>query len=219
MNNQKGLTLLEILVGVSIFAVSLSIAAGIFSGTSRYQKKAEVSRSIDEDVRQIVEQISDDIRNSKGIVMINSDNIYYNFVGLDNYLIKDSKPNGFNNKFRVLRVNLDDNHRRQYYLKGQSVMLQDMIYVKDGIAEGWQKDGSPQSISTDNIIVSNLFFRTNTARQDKLVDQAKLFKGSYPYVEFGFRASYDNKKDLAELFGEQVEVDTMVSPRNFSYID
>ncbi len=219
MSNQQGLTLLEILVGVSIFAISLSIAAGVFSGTSRYQQKAEVSRSIDENVRQTVEQISQDIRNSRGIVMVNSNNIYYNFVGLDNFQISQNEPNSKIEDSEVLLVSLDDSHRRQYYLQNESIMVQDIIYHSDNLSSGWRKDGQPQPISGENIIVSSFSFKVNTPWQSKQIDKSKLSQNNYPYVEIGFKADFDNKRDLPELKGEQVEVETIASPRNFSFID
>jgi prepilin-type N-terminal cleavage/methylation domain-containing protein len=220
MNSQKGITLLEILVGVTIFAISLSIAAGVFSGTLKYQKKSEISRSIDQDVRTIIDQISSDIRNSNGIVAVDNSNIYYSFAGYNNRLYQTgTSPNHFDNQSKVLLVNISDDHRRQYYTDSSDrLFAQDIYYNRQN--SSWQFDSNPQPISGEDIIVSNLKFNVFSASNARNIANNSLDDNRiHPYVKIFFNISYDNRLDKAELRNENLSIETVITSRNFSYLN
>jgi prepilin-type N-terminal cleavage/methylation domain-containing protein len=220
MNSQKGLTLLEILVGVTIFAISLSIAAGVFSGTMKYQKKSQVSRSIDQDARTIIDQISSDVRNSSGIVAVDANRIYYNFAGYSSRLYGvGSSPNDYSNQSKVLLVSISDEHRRQYYVDGNDrLVAQDIYYNRQN--SSWQFDSNPQPISGEDIIVSNLKFNVFSASNARNIANNSLDDNRiHPYVKIFFNISYDNRLDKAELRNENLSIETVITSRNFSYLN
>ncbi len=214
MNNQKGVTLLEILVGVTIFAVSLSIAAGVFSQTSRFQEKAHVSRSIDQDIRNSSSMIANDIRNSQGIIGVDNNYVYYNFAGYDNYRAEpDTKPKLSTQNSKILRVNLSEDHRRQYYLSSDRLVSQDII-----LEEGNWQYSDPQPMAGENVKVTGLNFKVKTPSQSKEAEEYSTYR-NYPWVKMVFEAEYIDARDRPELRGEKITFDTVISPRNFSFID
>lgn len=220
MNKQSGITLLEILVGVTIFAVCLSVAAGVFSQTTKFQKKAEVSRVIDHDVRSGSAMIASDIRNSRGVVAVTGspDNrIYYNFAGYnsanarhDHVPILDSSR-----AINVLRISIDSNHRRQYYLSNNRLVAQD-LNLND---RGQWVAASAQPITGENIEINNLKFYLKTASESRNVSNFSVAGDDYPWVRVSFQARYVDPRDRAELRGEEIEIDTVISPRNYSFIN
>jgi prepilin-type N-terminal cleavage/methylation domain-containing protein len=219
MNSQKGLTLLEILVGVTIFAISLSIAAGVFSGTLKYQKKSQVSRSIDQDARTIIDQISSDVRNSSGIVAVDANRIYYNFAGYSSRLYGvGSSPNDYSNQSKVLLVSISDEHRRQYYVDGNDrLVAQDIYYDKS--SSSWQPDINSQPISGKDVTINNLEFNVLSASNAQDIDDSSLDTRIHPYVNLSFDISYDDHLDRAELRDEKLSIQTLITSRNFSYLN
>jgi prepilin-type N-terminal cleavage/methylation domain-containing protein len=215
MNNQKGVTLLEILVGVTIFAVSLSIAAGVFSQTSRYQEKAQVSRSIDQDIRNSSSMIANDIRNSQGVIGVDDSNVYYNFAGYNNYRSEpNTKPKLSTENSKILRVNLSEGHRRQYYLSSDRLVSQDII-----LEEGNWEYSDPQPMAGENVKVTGLSFNVKTPNQSKNIEDPSSYRDQYPWVKIVFEAEYIDARERPELRGEKITFDTVISPRNFSFID
>ncbi len=64
--SQKGFTLIEVLIASTIFAMIMVMAVGIFSWASAYNSKLREMRKTGQDSREIMNMISDDIRQANG---------------------------------------------------------------------------------------------------------------------------------------------------------
>jgi type II secretory pathway pseudopilin PulG len=214
MNNyqrQKGIGLLEILIGVTIFAVTLTLAGGVFGGIVKYQKKAEVSRQVDQEVRMGLDAMVGDIRNSAGAKVeitgsSSSGRDYYNFAVL----------NGFNQVVNSggikLNVALSQQHQRSYFLSSANKLV-----VQDRIKEGdswspWQD----QPISGKNIEITELEFDACHGIKAPL-GQMEPENKVYPWVKINITAKYKDPKGRPELDSEFISLETVVSPRNFDF--
>jgi len=197
---QQGLTLIEILIGTTIFAITLTLAAGVFSSSIKYQKKAEVSRELDHQVRSAVDSMANDIRNSSRKV---NDNYYY-FMVLDQF-------NNATTSGDVLSVAVGDKEIREYYLDSyQHLKVKSWINNRGGLSRG------SRQVTGRDIRVTNLEFIANSAKVAG-VTQVAPESTSYPWVTIKMTAQYDDAKDQIELETEVVQVQTTISPRDFKF--
>jgi len=197
---QQGLTLIEILIGTTIFAITLTLAAGVFSGSIKYQKKAEVARELDHQVRSAIDSITNDIRNSSRKV----NNNYYYFMVLDEF--NNSTTSG-----DVLTVAVGDNEIREYYLDNyQHLKVKTWINKRGGSTRG------SRQITGKNIKVTDLEFYAHPAKVAG-ASQVAPESSSYPWVTIKMTAQYDDARGQTELETEIVQVQTTVSPRDFKF--
>jgi prepilin-type N-terminal cleavage/methylation domain-containing protein len=62
LQSQTGVTLLELMVSVSLFAITIMLASGMFSSVINSQRKAIASQDSQENIRYSFERISKEIR-------------------------------------------------------------------------------------------------------------------------------------------------------------
>lgn len=197
---QQGLTLIEILIGTTIFAITLTLAAGVFSSSIKYQKKAEVARELDHQVRSAIDSIANDIRNSSRKV---NDNYYY-FMVLDQF--NNSTTSG-----DILTIAVGDNEIREYYLDTyQHLKVKSWINRRGGPTRG------SRQITGRNIRVTDLEFIASPAKVAG-VNQVAPESSSYPWVTIKMTAQYDDAKGQKELETEVVQVQTTITPRDFKF--
>ena len=65
INNQKGLTLIELLVAVFIFSLLSTVIAGIYVSFSNAQARTKVAQALLNDAQFALEGIAREIRNSR----------------------------------------------------------------------------------------------------------------------------------------------------------
>jgi len=70
--NKKAFTLIEVLVSITIFSIIILLVSSLFSNIVLLSKSIDITRAMQENVKNIVEIISDDILNN-GISLVNSD--------------------------------------------------------------------------------------------------------------------------------------------------
>ncbi len=202
---QLGITLLEILIGTAIFAFAMTLAAGIFTNIVRYQKKAEVARELDQQVRIGLGSIVSDIRNSKGLVGY-SNRPYYNFIVF----------NRFNqivtNHGKKLRISLTENHRRIYFQSQQGRLV-----VRDGVKhdDGWHYQ-QPQAVTGRNVEITRFDLKANHGIGQNLEREVPV-SHVFPWLKIELTAVYKDPRNRKELEGEKVKIETVVTPRDFSF--
>jgi prepilin-type N-terminal cleavage/methylation domain-containing protein len=211
MRKQRGLTLLEILIGVSIFATALTLASGVFSQTMKYQKKAEVSRQINYEARSGLENIISDIRNSQGVALTRSGSNYHNFAifyNTGNNLV-DSPADTYGN---MIRVRISDRHLREYRYDSFDKALRQRDYV-DGSWSNYVR------LTSDDIEIDDFEIRANLAKSPTNNLDNNIKNSTYPWLELDMSIKYQDPKDRSELRNEKVEISTVVTPRDFNFLD
>lgn len=101
LSNKKAFTLIEIIVSVTILSIIMVSVMFIFINSTDISAKSEINRVMQENIKNVIETISEDVRKN-WIIWVssnNTDNCNFNFVWTNNYKLWNKLCTNTNNYF------------------------------------------------------------------------------------------------------------------------
>ncbi|MFA6394300.1 MAG: prepilin-type N-terminal cleavage/methylation domain-containing protein [Patescibacteria group bacterium] len=150
INNQKGFSLLEMVVAVGLFSVTILAASGIFQLVVNGQRSAVGAQNIQESLRYVFEVMSKELRDAQqddGVCEYAEDNEVYSAVNGGEGLAFKSKD-------------------------GECVVY----FLEDGRIEA-SRDGEINYLTPQKILISSLNFTVDASSQPRVT---MIISGSIP---------------------------------------
>lgn len=177
INNQKqkGFTLLELLIAISIFSTAIVLVVGSFGISLKHQREIRANRDVSLAGREVLNEISRQIelslngpiQNREGRFITQANRRIYNFAvvsspGDETAVGDNSAPRG------VLFIRGEDNHCRYFVLQNNRVA----VYIDKNAGCGTEGEAvdysrEPFYLTDENIIIDSLEFKSVTNRQGK----------------------------------------------------
>lgn len=207
----RGFTLLELLVAVSIFSVVLVLVVSSFAFATRYQRRVRINREVSQAARYSIDTISREVmlswngplKNTRDFIKTDNGEQVYNFAVLDSKNSSLVSPSG-----GVLVVRDADNHLKKYFLTGSGRLAMSVRVPKDPIEESellgdWK---GPYFLTNENINVTKLNFSVEGLHNTKSTKEM-------PRLRIEIKLGNSN-----EFFRDEIQIDmsprTTVSIRN-----
>lgn len=185
MKNNKGTTLLELMVSVAIFSSIMLVVTGVFANVNTAQREVIASQNIQESVRFFVEMASKEIRMAQG----NKDGTAIDCpVG---YFVTDNKTFNTNATSSMLFFRNKDDECVSYFESGGRINI--------------NRDGVILPITPGNIVVSNLQFVIDD-------DSATVIRTKQTKVTIFF--DVESKIDI-EMHKNKTKMQTTISSRRY----
>jgi prepilin-type N-terminal cleavage/methylation domain-containing protein len=206
MKKQKGITLIELLIAVSIFAVTVVLVVGSFGISTKNQREIRVNRDTSQDLRYVMQEIARQVEYSQNGTMRTKDNrpIVHGDHNVYNFAVVAS-PNtgevgGDMTPYDTLYVRGADNHCRYYREEEERVV----VYIDKN--EGCDNPDfqGPYYLTDDKIKIKSLKFKGITNEIGKN-------RQAYVYINLGA----NNNQDYSE-FNVPLHTSTLATIRNYS---
>lgn len=209
----RGFTLLELMIAISIFSGLVILVVGSFASSVNYQTRVKVNREVSESARSAIDAMAREVNLSwNGPVSVNQtipikypkqppdqDEPVYNFAVLDNKndnYVSDSVEGS-----NVLVVRDETNHCRRYFMNGSRLAVQ-IRDKKEGCLGGW---GDIHYLTNDNVMIENLKFKNSSPNIKS--------SASAPSLEISFTL-----KNSSSFYGDDLTIEispeTTVTIRN-----
>ncbi|MCX6811821.1 MAG: type II secretion system protein [Candidatus Berkelbacteria bacterium] len=174
---QKGFTLLELLIASAIFAVTIVLIVGSFGISTKYQREIRINRDVSQDIRYVTQEIAQQVEFSfngpmkttnGNLITQNINNInnnVYNFAvvagpGTDT-TGNDMMPQN------TLYIRGSDNHCRYYTTEKVNNIKRVVVYIdKNERCENPDFRG-PYFLTDEKVNINSLQFRGVMNQKDK----------------------------------------------------
>lgn len=212
----RGFTLLELLVAVSIFSVVLVLVVSSFAFATRYQRRVRINREVSQAARYSIDTISREVmlswngplKNTRDFIKTGDGEQVYNFAVLNSKNSSIVESTG-----GVLVVRDADNHLKKYFLtepgNNKPRRLAMLVRVPKTPTEESELLGNwegPYFLTNENINVTKLNFIVEGFHNTKSTKEMPRLKIE---IELG---------NSNELFRDEIQIDmsprTTVSIRN-----
>lgn len=166
ITKNRGFTLLELMIAISIFTGLVILVVGSFATSVNYQTRVKVNREVSESARSAIDAMAREVNLSwNGPVSVNSTTPIkypnqlegepvYNFAVLGT----KNADIAINDEGSVLVVRDETNHCRRYFMDGSRLAVQ-IRDKKEGCLGGW---GKIHYLTNDNVTIENLKFKNSS---------------------------------------------------------
>jgi prepilin-type N-terminal cleavage/methylation domain-containing protein len=211
LQKQKGFTLLELLIAAAIFATTCVLVVGSFGISTRYQREVRVNRDVSQDVRQVGQEIAQQVEYSyndsimalNNKLIIQNNNNVYNFAVLaspgDNHAVSDATLGN------TLYVRGADNHCRYYTSETVNKVKRVVVYIDKNEGCNSPTDfAGPYFLTDEKVKINSLQFRG-------VMNQKDQNKQAYVWII----TNVNNNQSFSE-FNVPFHTSTLATIRNYN---